>query len=577
VLSGAALGCSRKGTVVLALTYLALLSALAGGSQRDWTSPETIVRAVPIAVATSRGAVIESVWMPMPGGGVPVPVSRLLPRETDAEWATLVVYCGSAGAESLTVRAVSGDGRVRVSRPVPCPSDGWVAESLRLEAVPGVLGGPSPVVRLEVVDSNRSPHHLVVSYLTIGAVLPVAPETLVYPSQVVSGPKAAGATDSASRLARARWYWIGGNLAAAEQAYSAALAAGATGGDAIRAEYERSCLPVPTRTTADRCALLSACTIRCAGTPEAQYAAVELAGALSELGRYDEAARTLDASIAAPRSTAVLTLAHEQRARILASQGDMPGALRSLADAQSAAQTEPDRSALRERARAWLGEAFAAASSAAEWPPEVAHEYVLWQAAQSPSPEALPDATPGSLFGGLALLKHGESKRATGDLTGALEVHSRLIRSFPEDPALVARARLYSVYAGGSARPEAIDDLRRLIVDFPGHSMVVAAAYLNIGERSLRADHLDSAVLALYRVAGCRSGVLTFELQATLRLAECYDRIGDADMAAESWREVMGISERRPDVAEFALAAERARRALGIETAPVSDVTAGPE
>jgi tetratricopeptide (TPR) repeat protein len=183
-----------------------------------------------------------------------------------------------------------------------------------------------------------------------------------------------------------------------------------------------------------------------------------------------------------------------------------------------------------------------------------------------------------SFFRPVGILAAAERYRASGAMDRALPLLESAGTMAVADPEVLARSRLYSVYARGSVNEGALPALRELVVQCPAQTRVVGAAYLNMGERLSRAGRALDAARALHRVHDARPGVLTFELQAARRLAECYTALNDAEMTSQEWHEALAIAESRAGVPEFDEVGRLAREALRLPSGAlaVTNATAAP-
>jgi len=553
------------------LGWTVALAGAAPAAEDAWDLSLSLWRATPILLPLRGGANVPAVWLRASGSGLAAFAAKRLTEPVTGSYLSVLLYRAGGGPdEVITLRAKGSTGHLFVSPPIPCPADSWLSIAVPLSGAPPAPSEPVELADLQLFDSNRSPHDLLIASFEASDQLSPVHDRVLYPDQWVSQleerRKAADGTPDAPvlELALARACAWAGDLARAEMLYSGLLAAQVLLDAEPAMDLERAELAIEGRQPAGRVRAFQAISAKYAGTPEAAWASLALAALSREAGDVQQAVRMVGSVLNTYSTGPFAGMAMEEAARVRVAQGDFPAAADIWNQSLPLWTNTYDLVAGRERGRRFIADLLAPRVDASPSPVGA-----VWPGAAlflAPTP---PDADlrrvqsefADSLFAGPAAVALGRSLKAAEDTDGALAQYALTIKQYPFDTEACAQSRLYTAYAL-TDDAKRLAELQRAIVDYPDQPRIVGAAYLNIGTRQAARGKPVEALAALVQVSRARSGVGEFDLRASWQLAERYEALGETAAALERWRLVASMGASRAGITPFDEAAAKAREAI---------------
>ncbi len=572
------------------LTWALILAGTVLGAEDTWDLSLSLWRATPVLLPLRGDAEVPAIWLRASGSGLAAFAAKKLAAPVHGSHLSVLLYRAGGGPdEVITLRAKSGTGHLFVSPPMPCPPDSWLSIAVPLCAAPPTPTEPTELVDLQLFDTNRSPHDLLIVSLEVSDQLSPAADRVLYPEQWVSRleerRKAADGTPEAPvlELALARACAWAGDLARAEMLYGGLLAAQALTDAEPAMDLERAELTIEGRQPTDRIRALQAISAKYAGTPEAAWASLALAALSRQTGDVQQAVRMAGSVLNTFNTGPFAGMAMEEAARVRAAQGDFPAAADIWKQSLPLWTNTYDLVAGRERGRRFIADLLAPRGdatpnpAAAVWP---AAALFLAPTSTDADLRRIQSEFADSLFAAPAAVKLGRSLKAANDTAGALAQYALTTKQYPFDTEACAQSRLYTAYAL-TDDTKRLAELQRAIVDYPDQPRVVGAAYLNIGIRQTAQGKRAEALGTLVQVAQARSGVGEFDLRACWLLAENYEALGETAAALEHWRRVASMAASRSGIAPFDEAGAQAREAIqrlapSSATAPLPDTMRRP-
>lgn len=564
-------GTSSRIRLPLLLAWALILAGALPAAEDTWDLSLSLWRATPAVLPLRGGAEIPAIWLRASGSGLTAFAAKKLSAPVHGSHLSVLLYRAGGGPdEVITLRAKSSTGHLFVSPPLPCPSDSWLSIAVPLCAAPPAPSESTELVDLQLFDTNRSPHDLLIVSLEVSDQLSPVSDRLLYPEQWVSQLEerrtAADGTPDAPvvDLALARACAWAGDLARAEMLYSGLLATQVLVDAEPAMDLERAELATEGRQPTDRVRAFQAISAKYAGTPEAAWASLALAALSRQAGDVQQAVRMAGSVLNTFNTGPFAGMAMEEAARVRAAQGDFPAAADIWKQSLPLWTNTYDLVAGRERGRRFIADLLAPrgdatpSPAAAVWP---AAALFLAPTSTDADLRRIQSEFADSLFAAPAAVKLGRSLKTANDTAGALSQYALTIRQYPFDTEACAQSRLYTAYAL-TDDGKRLAELQRAIVDYPDQPRIVGAAYLNIGTRQLARGKSAEALSALAQVRQARSGVGEFDLRACWQLAEGYEALGETAAALEHWRLVAGMAASRTGIAPFDEAGAKAREAI---------------